>query len=344
MKTNIQNNRRPVIGITMGDPVGVGPEIILLGLRDPAVFLHCRPLILGDFNRLQNAQMCTGTCLNLNEVNSPDQGVYHHGWIDVLNLSTLDSETVFWGKPTLKTAHAMVRYITEAIDLIQQKKINAMVTGPINKSAMKASGYPYQGHTELIAEKTDTTDVVMMFTGGRLNVALVTIHVPFKLVPTLLTTERILKTIMITDHAMKTRFGVKTARIGVAGLNPHAGEDGLFGEEEEKVILPAVNEAARQGVRIFGPLPPDIIFYQALSGKFDAVISMYHDQGLIPFKMLHFTDGVNTTLGTPIIRTSVDHGTAYDIAGTGKGDPGSLLAAIRSAVIQVKNMGVSERQ
>ncbi len=341
MEPNFQNNKRPIIGITMGDPVGVGPEIILLGLKDPAVFRHCRPLVLGDLKWLQNAQTGTGTRLNLNDVNSPNKGVYRHGWIDVLNLSTLNPESVLWGKPTPKTAHAMVRYIIKAIDLIHQKKINAMVTGPINKSAMKAAGYSYQGHTEIIAEKTNSPDIVMMFTGDRLNVALVTIHVPFKQVPALLTTSRILKTIMITDHAMKTRFGINAARIAVAGLNPHAGESGLFGEEEEKVILPAVNEAAHRGVKVFGPLPPDTVYYQAISGKFDAVISMYHDQGLIPFKMLHFTDGVNTTVGTPIIRTSVDHGTAYDIAGSGKVDPGSLLAAIRCAVIQVKNTGMN---
>lgn len=325
---------RPLVGITMGDPVGIGPEIILLALNTPSIYQVCRPLIFGDIGILNVALHCTSSRLQLNAVKTTEAGSYRFGTIDVLNLSELDPQKISWGRPTIESGQAMVRYITTAIDMANKEQIAAITTCPINKQAMQVAGFFYNGHTELLAEQTNTDVFAMMLAGRRLRVVLVTIHIALKSVPAMLSTERIAQTISVTGQALTDRFGFKAPRIAVTGLNPHAGEGGLFGDEEEKVIQPAIHKARNQGFNVAGPFPPDTIFYQAANGHYDAVVCMYHDQGLIPFKLLHFTDGVNTTLGLPIIRTSVDHGTAYDIAGTGKAQPGSLIAAIEMAAGQ----------
>ena len=200
------------------------------------------------------------------------------------------------------------------------------------------AGYTFPGHTELFASKTKCNDFVMMLAGKKLRVVLVTIHIPLKDVPSVLSIEKILKTIRITGKSLIKRFGFTNPRIAVAGLNPHAGEAGMFGNEEEKIIAPAIDIAKKEGFNVSGPHPPDTVFYHASKGHYHAVVCMYHDQGLIPFKMMHFTDGVNTTLGLPISRTSVDHGTAYDITGTGQADPGSLIEAIKLAATHSKHM------
>jgi len=325
---------RPIVGITMGDPVGIGPEIILLSLCRPSIYKTCRPLVIGDLQILNTVKKCTQSDLNLNPINDPDGGKYKIGAVDVLNLSSLDPDRISWGKPTIQTGKAMIRYIKAATGLAIKGDISAITTCPINKAAMQTAGFHYNGHTELLAEQTRSENFAMMFVGDRLRVVLVTIHVPLKEVPSLLSIQKVLNTIRITDRALYERFGFETPRIAVAGLNPHAGEEGLFGNEEKNVIAPAVQSARDEGFDVAGPLPADTLFYHAAKGAYDAVISMYHDQGMIPFKLIHFNDGVNTTLGLPIIRTSVDHGTAYDIAGTGKADPGSLIAAIILAAKQ----------
>jgi 4-hydroxythreonine-4-phosphate dehydrogenase len=325
---------RPIIGITMGDPAGIGPEIILLSLCKADIYKVCRPFVIGDLKVLTAAKQCVQSHLHIKALKDPDKGIYKLGTIEVLNLSEIVPEPLFWGHPTVETGSAMVNYIESASDLAAQGRIAAMVTCPINKRAMQIAGCRYNGHTELLAERTNSKTFSMMLAGDRLCVVLVTIHVPLKKVPSLLSTPKVLQTIKLTWQAMHDRFGLKTPRIAVAGLNPHAGEDGMFGSEEKNIILPAIHDALNEGIDVKGPLPPDTVFYQALSGSYDAVVAMYHDQGLIPFKLLHFHDGVNVTLGLPIIRTSVDHGTAYDIAGTGKADPGSLIAAITMAAKQ----------
>ncbi len=322
---------RPIIGITMGDPVGIGPEIILSALINPLIYEICRPLVIGDIKWLDDLKRGIKSNLKLNAVKKPNTGVYQCGYVDVLNTFKLDSGQISWGKPTALTGEAMISYITSATDMALQGRIDAMVTCPINKEAMHKAGYFYNGHTELIAEKTESAEFAMMLAGDKLRVVLVTIHIPLKDVPFVLSKEKIFQTILITRSSLSMRFGIENPKIAVAGLNPHAGEGGIFGDEEERIIVPAVNQAKSQGFDVFGPYPPDTLFYHAQKGLYDAVICMYHDQGLIPFKMIHFTDGVNTTLGLPIIRTSVDHGTAYDIAGKGKADPGSLTAAIKMA-------------
>ena len=322
---------RPIIGITMGDPVGIGPEIILISLCKPSIYNICRPLVIGDFQILDGVKKCVQSQLHIKSVKDPDKGLYKFGSIDLLNLSEIVPDNVLWGNPTVETGKAMIRYIKAASDLATKGRIAAMVTCPINKVAMQIAGCQYNGHTELLAERTRAGNFAMMLAGNRLRVVLVTIHVPLKEVASLLSEQKILLTIKLAWQTLHERFGLKTPRIAVAGLNPHAGEAGMFGNEEKTIITPAIHDARNQGFDVVGPLPPDTVFYQAANGRYDAVISMYHDQGLIPFKLIHFNDGVNITLGLPIIRTSVDHGTAYDIAGKGTADPGSLIAAITMA-------------
>lgn len=324
----------PLIGITMGDPVGIGPEIILLALNNPSIYQVCRPLIFGDIQILRTVQNSTASQLRLKAIKTPEAGDYTYGTVDVLNLSELKPPETLWGQPTIATGKAMVHYIITAVDMAKQGRIAAITTCPINKQAMQIAGFSYNGHTELLAERTGCDVFAMMLAGSRLRVVLVTIHIAIKHVPAMLSQKRIEQTIAVAGQALVDRFRLQSPRIAVAGLNPHAGEEGLFGDEEETIIRPAIHNAKRHGFNVTGPFPPDTIFYQAQKGLYDVVVCMYHDQGLIPFKLLHFTDGVNTTLGLPIIRTSVDHGTAYDIAGTGKADPGSLIAAINMAAHQ----------
>ncbi len=330
--------KRPIIGITMGDPVGIGPEIIASVLNDPLVYEICRPLIIGDLFIMEKAFELKKSKLSINPVVSCDSGIYKFGTADILSLSNLDKDTAVPAKPSAKTGEAMLKYITRAVDLAMDKKISAMVTCPITKTAMKMAGSKFHGHTELIAERTGTSEYAMMLAGDKLKVVLVTIHIPISEVPIKISKEKIVKTIRITGNSLKTRFGIKNPVIAVAGLNPHAGEDSMFGPEEEKIIKPAVKQAVAEGFNIKGPFPPDTLFFHAAEGKYHGVVCMYHDQGLIPFKMIHFNDGVNTTLGLPIIRTSVDHGTAYDIAWRGVANSSSLLASIKMAVLQANTI------
>ncbi|MEE8399773.1 MAG: 4-hydroxythreonine-4-phosphate dehydrogenase PdxA [Desulfobacterales bacterium] len=321
----------PDVGITMGDPVGIGPEIILRALDDPSIHSLCNPFVIGDIQILTSVKHVTGWDGDLHRILTPEDAIYRRGSIDVMSVSSLNPSSALPGLPTIDTGRAMVSYITTAIDWALRGKIAAVVTSPINKAAMKLAGFSYRGHTELFAEKTQSDNIVMMLAGNVLRVVLVTRHEPLKQVSGLLTVEKITNTIAVTHQALTGRFGIDTPLIAVAGLNPHAGEQGLLGDEEDRVIIPAIEASKKAGIHVVGPLPPDTAFHYAAKGTYDVVVCMYHDQGLIPFKMMHFSDGVNTTLGLPIIRTSVDHGTAYDIAGTGKADPGSLIAAIKMA-------------
>lgn len=327
-------NHRPVIGITLGDPVGIGPEIIIKAFSCPSFFETYCPLVLGDTGILSAACHMLGASLDIHSIDTPSAGRYSPGTIDVINLSALDPGETQWGNPTEKTGRAMTQYILKGIDMALSKNIHALVTCPINKLAMNMAGYIYNGHTELLAERTHTEKVAMMLAGKTLRVVLVTIHMPLKDVAQTLSIEKIVDLIRLTDHSLKTRFGIATPRIAVAGFNPHAGEDGMFGQEEKDIIIPAMTLLKKEGLLAEGPFPPDTIYVHAAKGAFDVVVSMYHDQGLIPFKLLHFEDGVNTTLGLPIIRTSVDHGTAYDIAGKGIANADSLMAAVKMAATQ----------
>ena len=335
----------PHIGITMGDPAGIGPEIIAMALTDPMLYESCRPLVLGDsavlsaaISRMgQNAPRPLSSAVSINRISAPAHALGKPGVIDLISLSDLGSEAIEPGKPVVAGGKAMVDYILRAVDMAGRDEIQGMVTGPISKVLMHQAGYKFDGHTQLIAQKTDTKDYVMMLAGAKLRVVLATIHCALKTVPDLLDRDGVYKTILITAKALKEDFGISRPRLAVAALNPHAGEEGLFGTEEQEIIKPAIVRARDQGLAVEGPFPADTLFHQAAAGRFEAVVAMYHDQGLIPLKLLHFSDAVNVTLGLPIIRTSVDHGTAYDIAGTGRADPSSLKAAIVMAAQMVKN-------
>jgi 4-hydroxythreonine-4-phosphate dehydrogenase len=323
--------KRPIIGITMGDPVGVGPEVALKALAKTSIYEICRPLVLGDVAVLRRTRQWLKAGPDVHPVEGPGDGHYQPGRVDVVGLSSLDPVRLKFGCPTKDTGRAMAEYVTRGVDWAMESRIHGLVTCPINKMAMRLGGLAFEGHTELLAERTGTSDYVMMLAGRVLRVALVTIHIPLAEVPGRLTTDAVFRTVRLTEKALRMDFGFPEPRVAVAALNPHAGEEGLFGDEETRVIVPAIERAQRHGLAVSGPFPPDTVFHFASKGRWDAVVCMYHDQGLIPFKMMHFSDGVNVTLGLPIVRTSVDHGTAYDIAGTDQADPGSLISAIEMA-------------
>ena len=322
---------RPLLALTMGDPVGVGPEIIVKALTDARIYQLCRPLVIGDLPALERARQMLDPALKINLADSPEAGHYRLGTIDLAALSQLQPGDLRYGEPTPASGKAMVSYILTAIDLALLKKVAGIVTGPISKLSMNLSGHAYPGHTELLAEKTGAPEYAMMLAGGDFRVVLATIHCALAEVPRLLNRDGLLRLFRLTVKALAQDFGLEGVPLAVAALNPHAGEGGMFGREEEEIILPAVREAQAQGLPIQGPFPADTLFWRHRQGDFAAVVCMYHDQGLIPLKLLHFMDGVNVTLGLPIIRTSVDHGTAYDLAGTGQAASLSLKAAITVA-------------
>ena len=300
--------------------MGIGPEIVFRALAEASVYEACRPLVLGDEAVMNSTKAWLKSDLELGPLDAPEAGVYRVGRIDTVGLTGLKAEQLAFGHPTKETGRAMVDYILYGIDRAMDRTIHGLVTCPINKLAMHMAGIEFDGHTEILAHRTQTGAYVMMLAGSRLRVALVTIHVPLAEVPGNLTIEGISRTVRITAQALKNDFGIGEPRIAVAGLNPHAGEQGLFGDEEIRTISPAVKKARDEGIHVTGPFPADTVFHFAAKGRWDAVVCMYHDQGLIPFKMAHFSDGVNVTLGLPIVRTSVDHGTAYDIAGKGQAE------------------------
>ncbi|MDY7032948.1 MAG: 4-hydroxythreonine-4-phosphate dehydrogenase PdxA [Thermodesulfobacteriota bacterium] len=321
----------PVIGITMGDPAGVGPEIIVKALADPELFKVCTPLILGDSGVISKTANNLGVDIRIQVTEGIKDEKYQVGFIHILNLSHIDMNTLVPGRSDERYGKAVVDYISFGTRLALNGQIAAITTAPINKELMHKAGYTYAGHTELFAELTNTKDFVMMLAGEKLKVALVTTHCRLKDVADLLDVQKIFSTINITDHSLKKYFAIQKPRIAVASLNPHGGEGGVFGDEEQRIIFPAVEKARNMGIDASGPLPSDTLFYFTAQGDYDAVVCMYHDQALIPLKLLSFQDAVNITLGLPIIRTSVDHGTAYDIAGTGNANAASLKNAVKLA-------------
>jgi 4-phospho-D-threonate 3-dehydrogenase / 4-phospho-D-erythronate 3-dehydrogenase len=322
---------KPRIIVTMGDPSGIGPEIIIKGLADGRLFEFCRPVVVGDAGvmRKQLAESCLPLVLRTGA--SASEAGSRENTLDVIDLGLIDPTLHAWGKPDPASGNAAVACIREAVRLVLNDEADAIVTAPLNKEVMNAAGHHYAGHTELLAELTGAKEYGMLFIGGGLRVILATIHAALKDVPRLITHEAILKTLRLAHRAMLD-FGIEQPRIGVAALNPHAGEGGLFGTEERDIILPAVLEARGRGIQASDPLPADTLFHQARNNRYDIVVAMYHDQGLAPLKMVAFGKAVNVTVGLPIIRTSVDHGTAYDIAGKGCADPASLREAVKLAV------------
>lgn len=333
---------KPVIAITMGDPSGVGPEIIAMALATPEIREICRPLVFGDAAAMERALAVTGVPLRLELLPEGLPPRDAGGVLFLRALSRLEPTDMEYGGPSSDAGDAMYRYITEAVRLCQSGEAAAVVNAPISKEAMNRAGHYYPGHTELVAELTECTDYVMMLAGDRLRVTLVTIHEAIANVPRLITFDRVLTTIRTTHRSLQTYFR-KNPRLAVLALNPHCGEKGLFGDEERRFIKPAVEAARAEGIDARGPFSADMLFHFAAQGDYDGVVCMYHDQGLIPLKLLHFDDGVNVTLGLPIIRTSVDHGTAYDLAGTGSASPLSMAAAVRMAVSMAKTVAKGRR-
>ncbi len=328
----------PLVVITMGDPCGIGPEIIVSALQSADLAALCRPLVVGDRIALERALKVCSSELIIREVAGPAEAEkLQPGQIGLIALSSLRDVDLRYGRPTAESGDAVYRYICHAARLCLDGVADAMVTAPISKKAMNLAGHEYPGHTELLAELCGTGDFVMMLAGDLLRVSLVTIHEPLARVPDLITHDRVLKTIRVTSAGLQRLMGKEKPRLAVAALNPHCGEDGMFGEQDRLIIAPAVAVARSEGIDAVGPLSADTLFHAALDGRYDGIVAMYHDQGLIPLKMLHFDNGVNITLGLPIIRTSVDHGTAYDLAGSGTASAASLLAAVRMAAAMARS-------
>lgn len=312
---------KPIIGITMGDPNGIGAEVIVKALLCSEIQDLCVPLLFGDIKIVEQAKKLVGVT---NEIN-------------IINVTNLEKESLSPGRPNKKAGEASLLYIKEAVRFALEGKIAAIVTAPISKESIHLAGARYPGHTEMLQELTGAKRVAMMFEGRKFRVVLVTIHCALSEVPQLINEEKVLSIIELTYESLIELFRIPEPRIVVSALNPHAGEAGAFGSEERHHIIPAIQRAKEKGINVTGPMPADTLFYYAALGKWDAVVAMYHDQGLIPFKMLSFDDGVNLTLGLPIIRTSPDHGTAYDIAWKGKANPSSMISAINVAVRLTKD-------
>ncbi len=356
-------NTRPIVAITMGDPCGVGPEIIVKAFDSPGFAGECVPLVIADSLPIERAIKLLGSsavirpmtgqmlrsfrsaALTMDSGTIPVLAPAAQGGSSTAGLTPADIE---FGKPTPAACEAAVSCIRTAVGLAVAGSADAVCTCPINKEQLHKQGFPFAGHTEFIRELTLAEDVVMMLAGPRLRVALATIHVALADVTGLLTKELLRKVVRITAESMSRDFAVKSPRIAVAGLNPHAGEAGKFGRGEIEVIKPVIEEFQAAPLqtggrgsglyaRISGPWPADTVFHRAMSNEFDAVVAMYHDQGLIPVKLVHFNEAVNVSLGLPVVRTSVDHGTAYDIAGMGTADPGSLIEAVSLAAFIARN-------
>jgi 4-phospho-D-threonate 3-dehydrogenase / 4-phospho-D-erythronate 3-dehydrogenase len=319
------------IGITMGDAAGIGPEIIMKSLGHPELYERCHPLVIGDAGRLRDAERIVRSQSEVNAIDDPTDAKFTLGTVDCIDLKLIPSDLP-WGKLSAVCGDAAYQYLARAVELAQAGKIDAICTAPLNKEALHAGGHIFPGHTEMLAHLTGTPEVSMMLSTPKLKVIHVTTHIGLidaiaKIDPGLV--ERTI----IRAHDTLARAGNKNPRIGVCGINPHAGEHGLFGYgEEESKIEPAIHACRGRGWNVEGPLPADTLFFRAGRGDFDIVVAMYHDQGHGPVKVLGIEAGVNITVGLPVVRTSVDHGTAFDIAGTGKADERSLLVAIEQAI------------
>lgn len=337
---------KPLLGITMGDPAGIGAEIIVKSLARETIQEICRPLVIGDLRVMQQASRQIAR-LNLDVQpcgldTIPHSVGFHPGRINVMDLANVDTARLGYGKVSATCGRAAYEYIETAVRLAMEGKIHGTVTAPIHKEALNLAGVSYAGHTEIYASLTGAKDYAMMLAEGDFRVVHVSTHVSLREAIERVKKERILAVIGLARATLR-RIGIENPRIAVAGLNPHAGEGGLFGDEEQLEIAPAVAEARSLGMQVEGPLPPDTCFASAAAGQFDAAVAMYHDQGHIPVKIKGFrrdggqggwasVKGVNITLGLPIIRTSVDHGVAFDIAGKGIASEDSMVAAIELAV------------
>lgn len=332
----------PVLAITMGDPAGIGPEIAAKVFAMPELYRQCRPLLTGNTFIMQKALELLHIDLKINVISSVSQAAFNYGTIDVFDLPVENPESIESGKISVAAGDIAFRSVEKAIELAMHGEVDGTVTNPINKGAINAAGHHFSGHTEIYAHYTNSPKYAMLLADEKIKVIHVSTHVSLRKACDLVKKERVLETIHLLNDGLKM-IGIDQPRIGVAGLNPHAGDGGLFGDEEVLEILPAVEIARSEGIIIEGPFPPDTLFALASGGRFDGCVAMYHDQGHIPFKLAGFVwdeetgsmksvKGVNITLGLPIIRTSVDHGTAFEIAGKGIASPDALVCAIEYAM------------
>ena len=340
--------RKPVIGITMGDPASIGPEITVKALSRPEVFEICSPIVVGDAELMEKVRDLVGKSdIKIHRVSEVKEAVFQYGTIDVIDMNLIDAEHLEIGKVSAEAGNAAFWYVRKVIELAMQNEVDATVTNALNKEAIHLAGHSYSGHTEIYAEYTGTKSYTMMLVHENLRVVHVSTHVSLKEACDRVKKERVLEVIRIADRACR-ELGIESPKVGVAGLNPHSGEHGLFGREEIEEILPAIEAAREEGIHAEGPVPPDTVFSKARGGWYDVVVAMYHDQGHIPLKVVGFVydsvqkqweavQGVNITLGLPIIRVSVDHGTAFDQAGHGTASEHSLLHAIDCAAHFAEN-------
>lgn len=339
---------KPIIGITMGDPASIGPEISLKALNDISLYEKCKPVIIGDVSVMEKAKEYTGlNHLKIHAIKNISEALFTYGTIDVYDMELIDVNELELGKVSAIAGNAAFQYVKKVIELAMNNEIDATITNALNKEAINVAGHHFSGHTEIYAYYTDTKKYTMMLAHENLRVVHVSTHVSLREACDRCKKERVYDVIKIADDACK-KLGIENPKIGVAGLNPHCGENGLFGTEEIDEIIPAIKKAQKENINVEGPIPPDTIFSKARGGWYDIVVAMYHDQGHIPLKVIGFiynqedkkweaVAGVNITLGLPIIRSSVDHGTAFDQAGTGKASELSLLNAIDYGITLAKN-------
>ncbi len=328
----------PLIAVTMGDPAGIGPEIIAKTFAEEGFSDENRALVVGDAGILRRAVDLLRLSLEVHTVDAPEEAQFESGTVDVLSTSELPEDLPF-GELDARAGAAAFEYVRRATELAIEERVEAVATAPLNKEAMHMGGHKYPGHTEILAELTGTKDYAMMLVAEELRVIHVSTHVSLREAIDRVSKERVLAVIRLAQDALR-KIGVEEPKIAVAGLNPHAGEAGLFGNEDAERIAPAVAEAKKEGINATGPHPPDTVFARARKGEFDMVVVQYHDQGHIPIKLMSFEGGVNVTVGLPFFRTSVDHGTAFDIAGTGKADHSSMRAAVDLA----RELALSENE
>ena len=335
-------SKKPILGITMGDPASIGPEITVKALSDPAIYEKCSPIIIGDAAVMEAAAGIVGKDVKINAVSDVKEAKFEFGTIDVYNMQLVDMDKLERGVVSAMAGNAAFQYVKKVIELAMNHEVDATVTNALNKEAMNLAGHHYSGHTEIYAEYTGTKKYTMMLAHENLRVVHVSTHVSLREACDRVKKDRVLEVIRIADQACK-ELGIKEPKIGVAGLNPHSGENGMFGREEIEEITPAIEAAKGEGIIVDGPVPPDTVFSKARGGWYDIVVAMYHDQGHIPLKVVGFVynqaeqkwdavAGVNITLGLPIIRASVDHGTAFDQAGKGVANELSLINAMDYAI------------
>lgn len=340
-------DHRKILAITMGDPAGIGPEITAKALNHPELYQKCRPLVVGDAHVMNAAVQLCGLPLKVRAVSSVQEAQFQYGTVDVYDLKDVEYKNLVLGKVSAMAGQAAFEAVVKVIELAMKGEVDATVTGPLNKEALHMAGHPYAGHTEIYADYTHTAEYSMMLAHGNLRVVHVSTHVSLAEACRRVKKDRVLSVIRLADRACRS-IGIEKPRIAVAGLNPHAGENGLFGREEIEEISPAIEEAKALGLTVDGPIPPDSVFSKARGGWYDIVVAMYHDQGHIPLKVVGFVwneaagkwdsiSGVNITLGLPIIRSSVDHGTAFDMAGKGLANADSMVNAIEYGIMLAEN-------